>query len=52
MWNLKKKINEHTELKQTHRHREEVVGGLGERGEGIRKYRLAVTKQSQIKSTV
>ena len=51
MWNLKNRINEQIKLGQTHRHREQAggcqggrVGGLGERGERIKKYRLAVTK--------
>ena len=51
MWNLNKKINEQTKMKRTHRYSEqpmigrgEVVGGLGEKGEGIKKYKLVVTK--------
>ena len=48
MWNLKNKMNEQTKQKQTHRYRkqtdgsqrEEVGGILGEKGEGIKKYKL------------
>ena len=44
MWNLKNKLNEQTKLKQTHRYREQThgcqreggVGGLDEKGEGIK----------------
>ena len=55
MWNLKNKINEQTKQKQTHRHKEQTEGGqpgegwgwgLGEKGEGIKKYKLVVTKRS------
>ena len=49
MWNQKK--NRQTTQKQTHRYKEQTVdcqvgGGwrLGEKGEGIKKYKLAVTK--------
>ena len=46
---LKTKINEHTEQKQTHRYREHFDGchmarGLGEKGEGIKKYKLVVAE--------
>ena len=51
MWNLKNKINEQTNLKQTYRHRADWLlpegtgfGGLEERGERIKKYGLVVTK--------
>ena len=53
MWDLKNKINEHAEEKQTHRYREHFdiwlllnkrgAGGTGVKGEGI-KYRLVVTE--------
>ena len=49
---LKNKINEQVEQKQIHRYREHFdgcqmgrgLGGLGEKGEGIEKYKLAVTE--------
>ena len=47
MWNLKRK----TKQRQTHRYREETEGcqkgvgpGAGEKGEGIKNYKLVVTK--------
>ena len=48
---LKNKTNKHGEEKQTHRHiltdaRWEEVGGMGEKGEGIKKHQLVVTEQS------
>ena len=50
MWNLRNKINEQTKQKQTHRYREKTgdcqmgsgVGGLGEKGEEIKKHKLVV----------
>ena len=54
MCNLKNKLNEQTELKQTRDTesrlvgaRREGVGELGKKAEGSKKYKLAVTKQSQ-----
>ena len=54
MWNRKNKRNEHTKQKQTHRCREQTDGcqrggrwWLSEKGEGIKNYKLAVTKYSQ-----
>ena len=52
--NLKNKLNEQTKVKQIHRYREQTDGGqrgggirgLVKKGEGIRKYKLVVTKQS------
>ena len=52
MWNLKNKINEQTKQKQMHRYKEQTDGSqvgrvlrsLGEKDEGIKKYKLAVTK--------
>ena len=52
--NLKSKIIEQAEQKQTHRYREHFdgcqmkrgTGGVGEKGEGIKKYKLVVTEQS------
>ena len=52
MWNLKNKINEQTELKQAHRHREQTdgcqrgrgLGGHSGKSEGVKKYKLVVTK--------
>ena len=52
--NLKYKISEQVEQKQTHRYREHFdscqmgwrVGGMGEKGEGIKKYKLVATEQS------
>ena len=49
-----KKINEQTNQKQTHRHREQTDGclvgggfeGLGKNGKGIKKYKLVIAKQS------
>ena len=55
MWNLKSKINEQTKQKQTHGHRDETddgcqseqsFGGLHQKGEGVKKYKLVVIKQS------
>ena len=53
-WTLKNNISRQTKQKQTHRHRgqsagclSEGVGALGEEGEGVEQYRLAVTKRSQ-----
>ena len=48
MWNLKSKVNEQTKQKQTHRHRDRQTGagGLGEKGEGVETYKLAVTKSA------
>ena len=50
MWNIKKQMNK--QQKQTHRYREQTdgclmegdIGGLGKKGEDIKKYTLAVTK--------
>ena len=54
MQNLKNNIKKQTKQKQTHRYREQrqllvglTVEELSERREGIKKYKLAVTKQSQ-----
>ena len=54
MWNLKNKINEQTKqnrLANTENRlmviRGRGAGVLGEKGEGTKKYRLVVTKQSQ-----
>ena len=55
LWILKNKIIEQTKQKYTHRYREytdgcQMRGGserMDEKGEGIKKYQLAVTKQSQ-----
>ena len=54
MWDLKTKTNDQTKQKQTHRHREQTDGrqrgggwGLGEKGEGIEKYRAVVTEWSR-----
>ena len=52
MCNLQNKINKEAGQKQTHRCREKAdgcqrgreMGGLGEKGEEIKKYKLAVTK--------
>ena len=51
MWNRKNKRNEHTKQKQTHRYREQTegcqvggIGEMGEKGKGIQKYKLVVTK--------
>ena len=51
MWNLKNKINEQAKQKRTQRYREhfgscQLEGGLrmGEKGEGIKKYKLVVTE--------
>ena len=61
MWNLKNNINEQTQQKQTDRYREQTdgcqrgkaVGGLGEKGEDIKKYRLVVIKQSwEVKNSI
>ena len=44
----KNNINEQTKQKRTHSTENRLMvarGGLGERGEGIEKYKLAVTKQ-------
>lgn len=48
--NLKNKINKHREQKQTHRYSEhfvarwEGVGEMGEKEEGITKYKVVVTE--------
>ena len=54
MWNLKNKIDKQAKLKQTIDTenrlmvaRGEGVGGLGEKGEGIKKSKLVVTEQTQ-----
>ena len=51
MWNRKNKINGQTKQNQIHRYREQTDGrgirGLGEKGEGIKKHKMAVTKQSR-----
>ena len=52
MESKKNKINEQVGQKQTHKYREqtdgcqmgEVLGGMGEKGEGIKKYKLVVTE--------
>ena len=53
MWNLKNKINEQADQKQTHRYREhfdgcQMNGGLNrcikKISEGIKKYKLVVTE--------
>ena len=50
MWTLKSKINKQNRNKLTDTEnilmiaRWERIGGLGEKGEGIKKYKLAVTK--------
>ena len=52
--NLKNKVNEQAEWKQTHRYKEHFdgclmgrwLGGDGEKGEGIKKYTLVVTEWS------
>ena len=54
VWTLKHKINGQTKQKQTHRYKEQQtdgfqrggVWGLGQKGEGIKGYKLVVTKQS------
>ena len=55
MWNLKNKINEQADQKQTHRYREhfdgcQMKGGLKrcikKISEGIKKYKLVVTEYS------
>ena len=57
MWNLKNKINEQVEQKQSDWYRENFdschIGGLaveevGEKGEEVKKYKLAVRKQSWV----
>ena len=50
MWNLKNSINEQTKQKQIFDtqtdgcRREGGLGGLGEKGKGIKKYKLVVIK--------
>ena len=53
--NLKNKTNEQADQKQTHRYRERfdgcqmrgAFGGVDKKGEGIKKYKLVVTEQSE-----
>ena len=53
MWNLKNKISKQTKQKRTHKYREQTGGcqsgaaGLGGKGDGIKKYALAVTTVMQ-----
>ena len=51
MWNLKNKINEQTNQKQTHRYKEQIDGcqvgggwGMGKKEKGIKTYRSPVIK--------
>ena len=54
MWNLKNKINGRTNQNQTHGEQTdgcqgEGAGRLGEKGEGIEKYRSAVTRLGDVR---
>ena len=53
-WLIKNKINEQTKLKQTHRYRKQtdhyqkMVGGLGEKGDRIKNYKLGFDQGAQL----
>ena len=54
MWNLKNKINGRTQQRQTHGeqtdgYQGEGAGRLGEKGEGIEKYRSVVTRLGDVR---
>ena len=51
MYGIKTKINEQTKQKQTHSYREQIAvhhmrrgWGMGEKGEGVKKYKFPVIK--------